>query len=77
MAMREMAISVIAESELDALVETNAEILDQVRADLNQEYTRFMGRLLMEGLAKQPGGETSILARLRKASPPPEPSGSP
>src|SRR5262245_30512833 len=36
--------------ETDPLVEVRSEILDQVRKDLSQEYTRFMSRLIKQRL---------------------------
>jgi hypothetical protein len=51
--------------ELDALIETDSKILDQVRKDLSQEYILFMSRVMKERLAAQAGGSTPD--RTRKA----------
>jgi hypothetical protein len=51
-------------SEADALIEENAEILDQVRKDLSQQYMRFMSRLVKERLALQEGDGSSVFKHL-------------
>jgi hypothetical protein len=42
--------------DVDALVETDSKILEQVQKDLSQEYIRFMSRVLKERLSGQSGG---------------------
>lgn len=56
--------------ELDALIETDSKILDQVRKDLSQEYILFMSRVMKERLAPQAGGSTPAFDHMRKASGP-------
>jgi hypothetical protein len=56
--------------ELDALIETDSKILDQVRKDLSQEYILFMSRVMKERLAAQAGGGTPASDRARNASGP-------
>jgi hypothetical protein len=56
--------------ELDALIETDMKILDQVRKDLSQEYILFMSRVMKERLAAQAGGGTPASDHTRKASGP-------
>ena len=51
-------------SEGDALIEENAEILDQVRKDLSQQYTRFMSRLVKERLGLREGDGSSVFKHL-------------
>jgi hypothetical protein len=50
-------------SDLDALIETDSKILDQVQKDLSQEYILFMSRVMKERLGAQAGGSTSDHAR--------------
>lgn len=47
-----------AQSDADALIETNDGILDQIRTALSQEYVRFMSRMLKERLERR--GSSSI-----------------
>ena len=50
---------VITDSEVlgvDALIETDGKILDQVQKDLSQEYILFMSRLMKERLGTQASG---------------------
>jgi hypothetical protein len=47
-------------SDLDALIETDSKILEQVQKDLSQDYIRFMSRVMKERLAMQSGGSTSV-----------------
>lgn len=56
-------------SDLDALIETDSEILDQVQKDLSQEYILFMSRLMKERLGTQAGGSTSAFDHARKSVP--------
>ena len=56
-------------SDLDALIETDSRILDQVQKDLSQEYILFMSRLMKERLGTQAGGSTSALDHARKSVP--------
>ena len=42
--------------DVDALIETDSKILEQVQKDLSQEYIRFMSRVLKERLGSQSGG---------------------
>ena len=51
-------------SEADALIEKNAEILEQVRKDLSQQYTRFMSRLVRERLGLREGDGSSVFKHL-------------
>ena len=53
-----------AQSDADELIEANAEILDQIRTALSQEYVRFMSRMLKERLER--GGSSSIFDHLSK-----------
>jgi hypothetical protein len=62
-------------TELDALIETNNDILEQIRKDLSQEYTRFMSRLLKERLGIREGGGASIFEHLGNAPPLPSSKG--
>jgi hypothetical protein len=66
--MGEMAAHNNEAPGLDWLVETDSKILDQVRKDLSEEYSRFMGRLLMERIASQAAGGASMFERLSKAA---------
>jgi hypothetical protein len=59
-------------SDVDALIETDSKVLEQVQKDLSQEYIRFMSRVMKERLGMQSGGSTSVSEHLRKgASSPP------
>jgi hypothetical protein len=49
----------------ESLVETNSEILEQVRKDLSQQYTRFMSCLVKERLRLR-GGNTSVFDQLAR-----------
>jgi hypothetical protein len=51
-------------SDVDALIEQNAEILDQVRKDLSQQYMRFMSRLVKERLGLREGDGSSVFKHL-------------
>jgi hypothetical protein len=51
-------------SEVDALIEQNAEILDLVRKDLTQQYTRFMSRLVKERLGLREGDGSLVFKHL-------------
>jgi hypothetical protein len=69
------AASSSAPSDLDALIETDIKILEQVQKDLSQDYIRFMSRVMKERLGMQSGGSASVPEHLRKgASSPPGPS---
>jgi hypothetical protein len=57
----------IARTALDALIETDSVILEQVRKDLSEEYIRFMSRVLKEREAMQSGGSGSLIDYLQKA----------
>jgi hypothetical protein len=46
--------------EADDMIEQNAEILDRVRKDLSQQYTRFMSRLVRERLGLREGDGSSV-----------------
>lgn len=52
---------------VDTLIETDREILEQVRKDLSEEYMLFMSRVLKERLSPQSGGGKSLFDQLRKA----------
>lgn len=41
--------------DVDALIETDSKILEQVQKDLSQEYIRFMSRVLKERLQSRGG----------------------
>jgi hypothetical protein len=60
-------------SDLDALIETDSRILEQVQKDLSQEYIRFMSRAMKERLGMQSGGSTSVPEHLRKGTSSPGP----
>jgi hypothetical protein len=66
-AMNEIATPNGETLEPDALIEVKTEILDQVRKDLSQEYTRFMSRLLKERLGSREGGSASVFEHLDSA----------
>jgi hypothetical protein len=71
--MAESATSSSKAVGLDALIETDSKILEQVQKDLSQEYIRFMSRVMKERLGMRPGGAASVFEHLRKgASSPPE-----
>jgi hypothetical protein len=57
--------------DLDALIETDSKILEQVQKDLSQEYIRFMSGLVKERLAMQSGGSASAFEHLDKSLPSP------
>jgi hypothetical protein len=50
--------------EADALIEKNAQILEQVRKDLSQQYTHFMSRLVKERLGMREGDGSSVFKHL-------------
>lgn len=63
---------VISDSEVlgvDAFIETDGKILEQVQKDLSQEYIRFMSRLMKERLGAQTDGSTSAFDHGRKSVP--------
>jgi hypothetical protein len=71
--MAESATSSSNAVDLDALIETDSKILEQVQKDLSQEYIRFMSRVMKERLGMQPGRSASAFEHLGKgASSPPE-----
>lgn len=62
-------------SDLDALIETDSKILDQVQKDLSQAYILFMSRVMKERLGAQAGESTSVFDHPRKSVPAsPEPT---
>jgi hypothetical protein len=54
------AASSSAPLDLDALIETDSKILEQVQKDLSQDYIRFMSRVMKERLGMQSGGSISV-----------------
>lgn len=56
-------------SDLDALIETDSKILDQVQKDLSQAYILFMSRVMKERPGAQVGESTSVFDHSRKSVP--------
>ena len=65
--MDEIATSSKEALDVDALIETDSEILELVRKDVSQEYIRFMSRVLMERRSMQSDGSTSVSDHLHRA----------
>jgi len=53
-----------AQEDARSLIETDPAVLDGIRKALNQEYVRFMSRMLQEQMAQRTGG-TQDSARKR------------
>jgi hypothetical protein len=66
--MADMAASDTQALEVATLIETDSEILEQVRKDLSEEYKLFMSLVLKERLSPQSGGGASLFDHLRKAA---------
>jgi len=65
--MGESATSGSKALDLDALIETDSKILEQVLKDLSQEYILYMSGLVKERLAIQSGGSASAFDHLDKS----------